>query len=435
SSAACPADATQPASTVCRAASDVCDQAENCPGVSGPGGYNCPSDAVKPSTTVCRPSAGVCDIVENCDGTNKACPSDAVEPSSTVCRGSAGVCDIAENCDGSGVNCPADAFEPSSTVCRGSGGVCDVAENCTGSSAPCPTDVTQPSSTVCRASTDICDATENCTGTPGPAGYDCPADAAEPTTKLCRGLSPTCATCTGGFEECDLEEYCDGTNFACPPDLVKPDIDADTVCDEVDNCGVVPNPGQEDGDVDGEGDACDDCTDLAQTFIATPRLYIGNLTKPIGERKTTFSGSCVQPLQPEIDLVMNGLRFIVKDSNEVAIIDALISPGMYNPATRTGWRHNPRGWFYSTTDYSLNFGIYKITVSVRPDQPHALRFRVKGKDGSYFVAPNQLPLRVSMVMQPPSGAQSGQCCASTFDLAACRFDPSLKTLTCRPRRL
>src|SRR5262249_3856042 len=98
----------------------------------------------------------------------------------------------------------------------------------------------------------------------------------------------------------------------------------------------------------------------------------------------------------------------------------------------TGWRSNPRGFFYTTTNFSINFGLYKITVNVRPDQPNALRFRVKGKDGAYFVSQSQLPLRVSMVMQPPSGSVSGQCCASSFLMDECRFDNTWKPLTCRP---
>jgi hypothetical protein len=37
------------------------------------------------------------------------------------------------------------------------------------------------------------------------------------------------------------------------------DMDDDTICESVDNCPSVANPGQEDGDEDGHGDVCDNC--------------------------------------------------------------------------------------------------------------------------------------------------------------------------------
>lgn len=44
-----------------------------------------------------------------------------------------------------------------------------------------------------------------------------------------------------------------GTGGTCP------DADGDEVCDDVDRCPSVADPGQEDGDSDGLGDACDPC--------------------------------------------------------------------------------------------------------------------------------------------------------------------------------
>jgi hypothetical protein len=46
------------------------------------------------------------------------------------------------------------------------------------------------------------------------------------------------------------------TLAACPPGL---DPDGDEVCDGVDNCPLVSNPAQADGDADGSGDVCDVC--------------------------------------------------------------------------------------------------------------------------------------------------------------------------------
>ncbi|MCH8992582.1 MAG: thrombospondin type 3 repeat-containing protein [Acidobacteria bacterium] len=60
----------------------------------------------------------------------------------------------------------------------------------------------------------------------------------------------------GDFVESDLSAY---APCSCA------DGDSDGVCDLVDNCLTVSNPGQEDGDSDNVGDACDNCPDSVNT--------------------------------------------------------------------------------------------------------------------------------------------------------------------------
>ena len=53
----------------------------------------------------------------------------------------------------------------------------------------------------------------------------------------------------------------DGLGDACDTCRSDPsnDVDSDGVCGDIDNCPAVANTDQEDGDSDGLGDACDTC--------------------------------------------------------------------------------------------------------------------------------------------------------------------------------
>jgi hypothetical protein len=64
--------------------------AETCDGSS----VACPPDAFQPATLICRASTGVCDPAEQCSGTSATCPADVHAADSD----GDGVCDLLDNC-------------------------------------------------------------------------------------------------------------------------------------------------------------------------------------------------------------------------------------------------------------------------------------------------------------------------------------------------
>ncbi len=230
----------------------------------------------RPEGAVCEVIlAGVCDAPDVCDG-NGTCIDKKRE--GFICRRQAGACDIAEECDGINNQCPTNIFAAQGSICGldnlGScrnDGTCDRVNPCPGATSQidadgdnwvvqCDCDDNNPAiypGTSCDSDSlectfDICspEATGQCLHEALPVNFACgagPTDSCD-AQDTCNSLNqcvdnvdPATFICRVQDHQCDLIEFCDGVNKACPPNTLAPvgALCGDAVagiCDRPDSC-------------------------------------------------------------------------------------------------------------------------------------------------------------------------------------------------------
>ena len=290
---------------------------------------------------------------------------------------------------------------------------------------------------------DVCDGTTPvCQHPPGNAGAPCTDDGNVCTADVCDGAHPVCqhpaghagTLCRGVAGVCDVAEVCDGVSPACPPDTGKPDGDSDGVCDAIDNCPTVPNANQANADGDAQGDACDPCTNGAAA--SKPKLTATKLLAPGGDDKLSFKGQATIPVAPALDLLNRGVRILLSGTTGTTLLDATVPGGAYDSTTKTGWKVNAShtNWTYRSPGTATE-GIDKVGVKVAPDVAGAIKFSVKGKNGTYAATQADLPVTATLVLDVPT-AVGGQCVEERFTAPppgrpSCALASSGATLKCK----
>jgi subtilase family serine protease len=142
--------------------------------------------------------------------------------------------------------------------------------------------------------------------------------------------------------------------------------------------------------------------------VTQPKLTIGKLQTPPGDDTLSFQGKLTMPFpfNPTLDPLTNGVQILIQDAAG-SVLDAAIPGGAFS---------NP----------PLISGINRVVIQNKSaSTPGLVSFTVKGKKGSYAVAPGDLPLTARIVLAPAGH----ECGDATFP--SCTFNASGSTLKCK----
>ncbi len=199
-----------------------------------------------------------------------------------------------------------------------------------------------------------------------------------------------------------------------------PDGDGDGYPDAVDSCPLVANPDQRDADGDGEGDACEgeEPSDCAATVV-DGKLQLTKLATPPGDDGLVWNGTLAPLAGAAPDPVATGVRVVVADAT-ATLIDVAIPGGVFEKATRTGWKTKKTTWSWQG---SLD-GV--TAVKLVGKVAGTLKLTVKAKGAALEAAP-ALPLRARLVVD----GTAGRCGETAFTAADCVAQPSKGKVTCK----
>jgi len=163
--------------------------------------------------------------------------------------------------------------------------------------------------------------------------------------------------------------------------------------------------------------------------VAQPKLTIGKLQTAPGDDTLTFQGNLTMPFpfNPTLDPLTNGVQIFIQDTAG-SVLDVTIPGGAFSNPPNKGWKVNLLGtkWTYLDKTQSLIGGINKVVIQNRSAAtPGLVSFTVKGKNGSYAVAPGDLPMAARIVL----ASSGGQCGNASF--ASCTFNASGSALKCK----
>jgi hypothetical protein len=170
--------------------------------------------------------------------------------------------------------------------------------------------------------------------------------------------------------------------------------------------------------------------------VAKAKLVLAKIDTPPGDDRLDFRGD-VQlpaPISPPLDPVSTGVRLRI--DSDASILDVTVPPGAYTKAAGVGWKVDkkvpPTRWTWVDRSATPPGGIVRVVVRDRSARtPGLVRFRVRGKNGSYPVSPGSEPGTALLVLDHPTAEQCAEASFSGAPGASCAFDSRGRKLVCK----
>jgi alpha-mannosidase len=228
----------------------------------------------------------------------------------------------------------------------------------------------------------------------------------------------------------------DGPGDNCPgvPNPGQEDGDGDGIGNACDDCPAVADPSQADADGDGAGDVCDLCTTSipGQTTWARPQVKLGKVDNAIaGDDRLKLKGTfALAPGVFTVNPIADGARIQLRSVSGAVIFDVTLPGGAY-VSPGPGWRANTSASRYVFKDGRPG-GTGSIVKMVVAHVGGAFaKVTLTAKTGTYPVTAADLPLRATVVLGGQAAGQDGECGEVAFTPAQCRTAAANTVLICK----